>query len=120
MGSIDWQQVIGSILIGGSGVGGVIWAAIAGWKKFRTGTPATTAERSADAPPPDGAIEWVKDIEKAMGGASPKSVLLALLAGYTRAEAQKMRIAELESVPKAKPVAVPMDLTPRAIQEDAP
>jgi hypothetical protein len=93
--SIDWQQVIGSILIGGSGLGGAIWAAIAGWKKFRTSS-AATAERSADAPAPDGAVEWVKDIQTAMGGASAESVLLALVTGYTRAEAQQMRIAELE------------------------
>ena len=95
--SIDWQQVIGWILIGGSGMGGAIWAAIVGWKKFRTSSPAATAERSADAPAPAGAVEWVKDIQKAMGGASAESVLLALVTGYTRAEAQQMRITELES-----------------------
>jgi hypothetical protein len=118
--AIDWQQVIGSIMIGGSGIGGVIWAAIAGWKKFRTGATSTTGERSADAPAPEGAVEWVKDIQRAMGSASAESILLALGTGYTRAEAQEMRIAELESIPKAKMAAVPMDLKPRVIQEDAP
>ncbi len=114
--SIDWQQVIGSILIGGSGIGGVIWAAIAGWKKFRNGAATATVERAADAPAPDGAVEWVKDIQKAMGSASAESVLLALATGYTRAEAQQMRIVELESVPKAKMTAVPMDLKPRVVE----
>jgi hypothetical protein len=58
----------------------------------------------------------VKDIQKAMGSASAESVLLALATGYTRAEAQQMRIVELESVPKAKMTAVPMDLKPRVVE----
>ena len=97
--SIDWQQVIGSILIGGSGIGGTIWAAIAGWKKFRTGTPSVTAERSADAPAPDGAVEWAVDICAAMGDASAESKLTAILNGHTRDAARKFRITELEGKP---------------------
>lgn len=117
--SIDWQQVIAYLLLGGSGLGGTIWAAIAGWKKFRTGATSTaTTERSADAPAPGGAVEWVKDIEQAMGSASAESVLMALRTGYTRAEAQQMRIVELETAPKAKISAVPMDLKPRVIGEE--
>jgi hypothetical protein len=96
--SIDWQQVIGSILIGGSGLGGAIWAAIIGWKKFRTGSPAT-AERSADAPAPAGAVEWAVDICKAMGDASADSKLTAILLGVTRDGARQARIAELEGKP---------------------
>jgi hypothetical protein len=117
--AIDWQQVIGSILIGGSGLGGAIWAAIAGRKKFCNGKPATT-ERKADEQPPEGAVKWVQDIVTAMGKASPESVVLALLTGYTRAEAQEMRIAELESGAKQKMTVVPMDLKPRVVQEDTP
>jgi len=97
--AIDWQQVIGSILIGGSGIGGVIWAAIAGWKKFRTSTPAVAAERSADAPAPEGAVEWVLDICSAMGTASAESKLTALRAGSNRDEARQFRITELEAKP---------------------
>ena len=97
--SIDWQQVIGSILIGGSGIGGAIWAAIAGWRKFRSGTPATTAERSADAPAPAGAVEWLTDVCKAMGDASAESKLAALIQGATRDQARMLRIAELEAKP---------------------
>jgi|688.fasta_scaffold03878_14 hypothetical protein len=117
--SIDWQQVIGSILIGGSGLGGAIWAAIIGWKKFRTGSPAT-AERSADAPAPEGAVEWLTDVCKAMGDASAESKLAALIQGATRDQARMLRIAELESLPKAKMTAVAMDLKPRVVQEDTP
>jgi hypothetical protein len=97
--SIDWQQVIGSILIGGSGLGGAIWAAIASWKKFRTSKPAATAERSADAPAPAGAIEWAVDICSAMGDASAESKLTAILNGHTRDTARKFRITELEGKP---------------------
>jgi hypothetical protein len=97
--SIDWQQVIGSILIGGSGLGGAIWAAIAGWKKFRTSTPSVLAERSADAPAPAGAVEWAVDICAAMGDASAESKLTAILNGHTRDAARKFRITELEGKP---------------------
>ena len=97
--AIDWQQVIGSILIGGSSLGGAIWAAIIAWKKFRTGTPVVTAERSADAPAPDGAVEWVSDICSAMGTASAESKLTALRAGSNRDEARQFRITELEAKP---------------------
>jgi hypothetical protein len=95
--SIDWQQVIGSILIGGSGLGGAIWVAIAGWNKFRTANPAATVERSADAPAPAGAVEWLTDVCKAMGDASAESKLSALIQGATRDQARMLRIAELEA-----------------------
>ena len=97
--AIDWQQVIGSILIGGSSLGGAIWAAIIAWKKFRTGTPVVTAERSADAPAPAGSVEWAVDICKAMGDASADSKLAAILLGVTRDGARQARIAELEAKP---------------------
>lgn len=116
---IDWQQIIAYLLLGGSGIGGLIWGGKAAWTKFRSGKPAAT-ERAADEQPPEGAVEWVKDIVAAMGKASSDSILLALKTGYTRAEAQQMRIEELESVAKPKSAAVPMDLKPRVIQEDAP
>lgn len=98
--SIDWQQVIGSILIGGSGLGGAIWAAIAGWKKLRSLPFSTTSippGRSADAPAPEGAVDWAVDICKAMGDASADSKLTAILLGVTRDGARQARIAELEA-----------------------
>jgi hypothetical protein len=97
--SIDWQQVIGSILIGGSGIGGAIWAAIVGWRKFRTGKPATVEDRSADALPPLGAVDWAIDICESMGAASSDTKLKAILGGATRDDARKLRISELEAKP---------------------
>jgi hypothetical protein len=60
----------------------------------------------------------VKDIQAAMGSASAESILFAIATGYTRTEAQHMRITELESLPKAKMTAVAMDLKPRAIGDE--
>jgi hypothetical protein len=97
--SIDWQQVIGSILIGGSGLGGAIWAAIAGWKKFRTSATTATVERAADGLPPVGSVDWAVDICEAMGAASAETKLKAILGGATRDDARKLRIAELEAKP---------------------
>jgi hypothetical protein len=99
---IDWQQVIAYLLIGGSGIGGLIWGGKAAWTKFRSGKPAMT-ERSADAPAPDGAVEWVEDIVSAMGEASAESVLRALRDGASRDDARSRRIGELERSVEAKP-----------------
>lgn len=96
--SIDWQQIIAYLLLGGSGIGGLIWGGKAAWTKFSSGKPATT-ERSADAPAPDGAVEWVSDICEAMGEASAESKMKALQAGATRDQARMLRIAELEAKP---------------------
>ena len=95
---IDWQQIIAYILLGGSGIGGLIWGGKAAWTKFRSGKPATV-ERSADAPAPDGAVEWAVDICAAMGDASAESKLTAILNGHTRDAARKFRITELEGKP---------------------
>lgn len=97
--SIDWQQVIGSILIGGSGIAGVIWAAIAGWKKFRSVKSGSETPRPADEPAPSGAVDWATDICEAMGAASAETKLKAILGGATRDDARKLRIAELEAKP---------------------
>lgn len=95
---IDWQQTLAYLLLGGSGIGGLIWGGEAAWKKFRSGKPAIT-ERSADAPAPAGAVEWAVDICKAMGDASADSKLTAILLGVTRDGARQARIAELEAKP---------------------
>jgi hypothetical protein len=55
-----------------------------------------------------------------MGDASAESKLAALIQGATRDQARMLRIAELESLPKAKMAAVAMDLKPRVVQEDTP
>lgn len=95
---IDWQQVVAYLLLGGSGIGGLIWGGKAALTKFRSGKPAST-ERSADAPAPAGAVEWAVDICKAMGDASADSKLAAILLGVTRDGARQARIAELEAKP---------------------
>ena len=97
--SIDWLQVIGAILISVSGLGGLAWGGKAAWTKFRTATPKTADDRSADEPAPPGAIEWVSDICDAMGSATAESKLKALLVGSTRDNARALRIYELEAKP---------------------
>lgn len=94
--SIDWQQVIAYLLLGGSGLGGLIWGGKTAWTKFCSDKPAL-AERSADAPAPAGAVEWLTDVCKAMGDASAESKLAALTQGATRDQARMLRIAELEA-----------------------
>lgn len=96
---IDWQQIIAWLLLGGSGIGGLIWGGKTAWTKFRSGRPAVTTERSADEPPPPGAVEWLVDIFGHMGDASPESKVTAAIKGLTRAQAQQMRITELEAKP---------------------
>lgn len=97
---IDWQQIFAYILLGGSGIGGLIWGGRVAWTKFRSLPPGTTAippGRSADAPAPEGAVDWAVDICKAMGDASADSKLTAILLGVTRDGARQARIAELEA-----------------------
>lgn len=96
---IDWQQIIAYLLLGGSGIGGLIWGGKTAWTKFRSLPPGITAipaGRAADDAPPNGSVEWVKDIRKRMGSASADSVLDALTKGFTGAQAQELRISELE------------------------
>lgn len=95
---IDWQQIIAYLLLGGSGIGGLIWGGRVAWTKFRSGKPATT-ERSADEFAPPGAVEWVNDICKGMSGASADTILTSLQNGHSRAVAMRVRIAELEAKP---------------------
>lgn len=96
---IDWQQVLGYLLVGSSGLGALIWGGKAAWTKFRAVQQNAEQKRSADAPAPDGAVDWVSDICEAMGDASAESKLKALQAGATRDQARMLRIAELEAKP---------------------
>lgn len=95
---IDWQQVIAYLLLGGSGLGGLIWGGKAAWTKVRSGKPSAT-ERAADDLPPAGSVDWAVDICEAMGAASAETKLKAILGGATRDDARKLRIAELEAKP---------------------
>lgn len=105
--SIDWQSILAYLLLGGSGLGGLIWGGKVAWTKWKA-LPASKvtpiAERSADAPAPTGAVEWVEDIVDAMGSASAESVLIALRDGASRDDARSRRIGELERLSvEAKP-----------------
>jgi len=99
--SINWQPILGGILI----AGGAIWAAVQAWRSRpvkapnpgRPVEPDDPSHRSADEPPPPGAQEWVIDIHSAMGDASEESVLACLRNGATRDQARMARIAELEA-----------------------
>ena len=96
---IDWQQILGWLFLSGSGLGGLIWGGKIAWTKFRGVKPAKAADRSADAPAPEGAAEWAVDICEAMGAASAETKLKAIVGGATRDDARKLRIAELEAKP---------------------
>ena len=90
---VNWQAVFGILLI----VSGGGWSAYQWWAGKRTANPPeATVTRSADEPPPPGAIEWVNDIYAAMGEASAESILTCLAGGATRDEARSARIKELE------------------------
>jgi len=94
---INWQEIIGAVvlLIGGLG------SAIAAGKWFLSArqTAITTAQpaRMPDTGPPDGAVDWAADLVSAMGQASADSKLVQILAGANRDQAQAARIAELEA-----------------------
>lgn len=103
--TIDWQQLLGWLLIGGSGLGGAVWGFLkitAGPKSAGVLAPIDSKAanaRSADAPPPEGAVAWVADLCDAMGDASADTKLSVILIGSTRDQARAARIAELEEVP---------------------
>ena len=95
--SLNWQPILGALLlIAGAAFGGVQW-----WRSrlVSPGKPSQSQTRSADAPAPPGAVQWVADIKLAMGAAKAESVLAALIDGATRDQARMLRIAELEGKP---------------------
>ena len=103
--AINWPFAIGILLIGGGGLAltviGLRWLVKHGLPKWpriesKPADPKEPQPRSADEPPPPGAVEWVKDIVKAMGVAPADDVLGCLTLGYTRDEAQRRRITVLE------------------------
>jgi hypothetical protein len=98
--SLNWQPILGAVLlIAGAIVGGVQW-----WRsRSASPQPSQALTRSADAPAPPGAVQWVADIRSAMGAAMAESVLAALADGATRDQARMLRIAELEK--PAEPAA---------------
>ena len=99
--SINWPEIIRWLLLilggGGTAALAVGWASSGAKPKPVTPKdPESTPVRSADAGPPDGAVEWVENIWLAHSGAAADSVIASLRAGDTRDKAQARRIAELE------------------------
>ena len=94
---INWQEIIGAVvlLIGGLG------SATAAGRCFMSArqTAITTAQpvRMADTGPPDGAVAWAADLVSAMGQAPADSKLAQILIGANRDQAQAARITELEA-----------------------
>jgi hypothetical protein len=103
--SLDWPSIIGTLMAAIGGLGSLLY----GGKWFLAQrkaivAPIATETRSADAGPPAGAVEWVLDIEFAMGLSHASCVLEALTDGCSRDQARARRIEHLEAV---KPVATP-------------
>ena len=93
----NWPEIIGTLLLVAGGIG----TAVAGYRRFRT--PSKPAPgRSADAGPPPGAVEWVLDIEFAMGLSHASCILEALTDGCCRDQARARRIEHLEATPWAR------------------
>ena len=94
---INWQEIIGAVVLL---IGGIGSATAAGkWFMSARKTAITTAQpaRMADTGPPDGAVDWAADLVSAMGQAPADSKLAQILIGANRDQAQAARIAELEA-----------------------
>jgi hypothetical protein len=101
--SLDWPSIIGTLMAAIGGLGSLLY----GGKWFLTQrkaivAPIATEARSADAGPPPGAVEWVIDIQTAMGASHASNVLEALADGCCRDQARARRIEQLEATPWAR------------------
>ncbi len=96
--AINWPFVGGIALIC---LAPLIWFGPAIWRGLRSIMPQAaqtdgpTQRRSADAPAPPGAVEYIVDIEDALLGAPPEMVLQCLRNGMTRDAARSVRIQGL-------------------------
>ena len=109
---IDWGYTLGLLLVVGGAVVllgiGLRWVVTELPKRWpKQSSTLTDPEqphvRSAYEPPPPGAVDWVKDISRAMGSADAADTLECLTLGYTRDQAQRQRIADLEEIREAQP-----------------
>ena len=94
---INWQEIIGAVVLL---IGGLGSATAAGkWVLSARHTAITTAlpARMPDTGPPEGAVDWAADLVAAMGQAPADSKLAQILIGANRDQAQAARIAELEA-----------------------
>jgi hypothetical protein len=97
---IDWLFVTATLLTAIGGLGSLLY----GGKWFLNQrkaivAPIATEARSADAGPPPGAVEWVIDIQTAMGASHASCILESLSDGCTRDQARARRIEQLEATP---------------------
>jgi hypothetical protein len=103
--SINWLEIAGWIVLTIGAIGCSVYAGkkTAEWMNREYPiAPKPTATRSADAGPPPGAVEWVIDIQAAMGASHASNVLEALTDSCSRDQARARRIEQLEA---SKPVA---------------
>jgi hypothetical protein len=98
----NWPEIIGTLLLIAGGIlTAIVYVPAA--MKAKPAKPDTPNTRSADAGPPPGAVEWVLDIQTAMGASHASNVLEALADGCCRDQARARRIEQLEA---HKPVAM--------------
>jgi len=91
---MDTTQIIAAVLISG---GASLFAGPPVFKfaKSKLSGKVIGPNRLADAPPPEGAVEYVQDITDALLGASAETVLECIRNGLTRDAARSVRIQEL-------------------------
>lgn len=95
--SLNWQPVIGGLLL----IAGAVFAGVQWWRSrpavqqvAQTSKPEKPG-RSADAPAPAGAVEYIKDIEGALLGAPADMILECVRSGLSRDAARSVRIQGL-------------------------
>jgi hypothetical protein len=100
---LDWLEIAGWLLLNAGLCGVLIYAGKWLADRYSLSSPKRVkpVTRSADAGPPAGAVEWVLDIEFAMGLSHASCVLEALTDSCSRDQARARRIEHLEAV---KPV----------------
>ena len=94
---INWQEIIGAVVLLLGGLGSA--TAAGRWFLAARKTAITTAQPvwMSDSGPPEGAVDWAADLVAAMGQAPADSKLAQILIGSNRDHAQAARIAELEA-----------------------
>jgi hypothetical protein len=95
--SLDWPAITGTLMAAIGGLGSLLYGGKWFLNQRKAILPNTPATRSADAGPPPGAVEWVVDIQTAMGASHASNVLEALADGCSRDQARARRIEQLEA-----------------------
>ena len=100
----DWPTLIGGALVA-LGIGGTAlpWIRSILANQAAAISDNRPVERSADDLPPEGSVEWVADIVRAMPTAPEKLMLQALQAGATRDHARQLHQEYLLTEKGVKP-----------------